>query len=795
MKKFKIEIQVTILSICIAVAVIISGYLAYQSLSAIVGSIHKEARPDLKLLLIKDISSDLNEVENTIRLYSLTGNGSFLKDFKDQKNDIIQKLADLQEYTAPASGQNEILDSIATLVSRKLLIWDEIRNLHRPTGTTSQNFTNLSSKIDTVIVEVDTIKIKPEEKKGFFKRLFSKKDTTRRSIIIDNTKEKEVLKAEIQSLEKNISNETKQLLEKDKKLLEKNIEVTGILNKLIQKIEIAEQKHLEEKTQEADLLAQQTFQRMAIFIIAAVILLIIVLFLFFRNLQQNKEYQKVLRKAKAEAENLAKAKEMFVATVSHEMRTPVNAIYGLTEQMLKKTSAKDFATDLSVVNRSAGHLLALVNDTLDFSKIESQKMQLEHVDFSLEELIAEIKIMHKEPAQKKGIELTFINETNQDLVLNGDPTSLKQILINLITNAIKFSNQGCIEVNFSAKHSDKENYLLQILVSDTGIGIPKDKLSQIFDEFVQVGTDLTQKQRGAGLGLAIVKKLILLQNGKIDVESILGRGTKFSLEIPYQKGNEAEIKKPSNEELQIPVWFHKLHFLIVDDEEFNLHLIRNILRTWEVTFSEAHDGQEALDLALKEDFDLILIDIRMPVMDGYDASQKILQTRKSAKIVALTATTRPEDIEKIKTSGIRGYLQKPFTEAALLETVLKMVSEDELPSKVPTENTIDLVELERLSGGDDKFLKEMLEIFIRTSEEASIKLEQYFDKSDWRQIAETAHKLAAPAKHIRGTQLYDLLKNLENTAETSNRETVEELISKIRKEVSDINSLIGKRLD
>jgi len=544
-------------------------------------------------------------------------------------------------------------------------------------------------------------------------------------------------------------------------------------------------------------MAEKTYQGMAIFTIAAVLLLIFILILFFRNLQKNRTYQQVLKTAKAEAETLAKAKEMFVATVSHEMRTPVNAIYGLTEQMLQKTISEEMKSDLNVVHKSAEHLIALVNDTLDFSKIESQKLKIEQIDFLPDEILTEVYILHKFSAQKKGIQLIIKNDTDKDLVLQGDPIRLKQILINLITNAIKFTNQGLITVTVSNKENPDQNYLLHIEVADTGIGISKEDLHLIFDEFVQLDTDLTLKQRGAGLGLSIVKKLVLLQDGTIEVDSTPGKGTIFSIQIPYRKGNPDNLKKESTKQLAIPIWFHKLHFLIVDDEEFNLYLIKNILNTWGVSYTEAYNGQEAVDLAMKNSYDLILIDIRMPVMDGYEATKLILQYRPSSKIIALTATTKSADIQNMELAGMNTFLQKPFAESDLLKTILKLLPEqiiEPFQESVALESTIDLDELERISGGDTAFLYEMLRIFIRSSEDALIKLQQNSQNSDWIALAETAHKLAAPAKHLQATLLYNNLKKLETTVENLNQDEIMALINTISMEINQINSILKIKL-
>lgn len=798
MKKLKIEIQVILLTICIAVAVIVSGYLAYQSLSMIVDTIHKEARPDLKLLLIKDIASDLNEVENTIRLYSLTGDKSYLHPYNQLDSAIQQKLDSLAEYATPGSDEIFHIDSIAVLANRKLLIWDEIRALHYSKPNAHNTFTQLYSKIDTSIIQPDTIRFIKEEQKGFFKRIFSKKDTTtRRPLIIDKTKEKEIIKKEIAGIEKQITSQTKRLQIKEMVLLEKNIQLTKALNQHITSLENSEQKRLETKTHEADLMAAQTYRGMTIFTVAAVLLLIVILIVFMRNIQKNRIYQQILKKAKADAESLTKAKEMFVATVSHEMRTPVNAIYGLTEQMLQKPNSIEMTADLKVVYKSAEHLIALVNDTLDFSKIESQKMKMEQIDFLPDEILAEIYTLHKDSVQKKGIELIIKNLTNKDLILQGDPIRLKQILINLVTNAIKFTYQGQISLTISGEETVEQNFLLLIEVSDTGIGISKDDLNLIFDEFVQLGTDLTQKQRGAGLGLSIVKKLIKLLNGQIEVESTPGKGTNFHLQIPYQKGDPASITKRTSELVIVPRWFNRLNFLIVDDEDYNLYLIKNILKKWKVSYTEAQDGKQAIEQAKEKLFDLILMDIRMPVMNGYEATKQILQNHPSSKIIALTATTNSTDVQNIELAGMHSFLQKPFTESDLLNAILKLLPEkaEEMYQEIETENAIfDLDELERISGGDKNFFFEMLNIFIRTSEEAFKKIDLSFQDSDYFTLSETAHKLAAPAKHLKAIALYDHLKKLEIITESSNPEELKRLIRIIGKEITQINLILNLKL-
>ena len=802
MKKIKIEIQITLLSIFIAAVVIGSGYLVYHSFSKIVDSIHREARPDLKLLLIKDIASNLNEVENTVRLYSLTLDESLIHPYRKLNETIQGKLNDLEDYAIPGSNEVQLIDSIRLLTNRKLIIWAELRALQKQKEKSQISFSELYSKIDTAIILPDTIVVQqPEKTKGFFRRLLSRKDTATSPppIIIDKSEEKEQIKQEIAEIEQQASNQTQQLLAREKVLVERSILVTNQINQLISQLESSEQQRLRNKTEEADFMAAQTYRLLTVFTIAAVFLLVVVLVLFFRYLRHSRAYQQMLQRARTEAENLSKAKEMFVATVSHEMRTPVNAIYGLTEQMLKKPHSDEVTTNLEIVYKSAKHLISLVNDTLDFSKIESQKLKLQQHDFYLNDVSNEVYTLLKDTAAEKGLSLIISNELPRNRVLKGDPIRLKQILINLLSNAIKFTEQGQVSLSMSEERTVKDSYILHLKIADTGIGISKENLSRIFDEFVQLDGSMTQRNRGAGLGLSIVKKLIDLHSGKIKVESIPGKGTRFILQIPYQEGNPDFVARKENHQLRIPQSWKKLRILLADDEEFNRYLLKNILTKWEIPHEEATNGQQALQLATERAFNLVLMDMRMPVMDGIEASKQILSILPETKIIALTATNRQEDIQKCRQAGIQGFLQKPFSEAELFEAISQRIPAgiDETKAK-PEENSapeIDLEELKKMAEGDELFFKEMIEIFINSSEKGMITIRQCFDKSDWNGIAEAAHKLAAPAKHMQATQLYECLKNLESHAgKSKNPDEIKKVIELIEQKIVPINQYLKEKM-
>jgi signal transduction histidine kinase/CheY-like chemotaxis protein/HPt (histidine-containing phosphotransfer) domain-containing protein len=814
MKRVTIQFQVTLLTVLIVMAVIFSGFLVYQSLSQIVDSIHKEARPDFKLLLIKDIESDLSAVENTVRLYNLTREEKYFHPYRQINQSIQEKLTALEDYSLTSEEEKIQIDSIRSLTNEKLEVWEKILTLHSSRKEAHESFSELYSRIDSSRAEPDTTLVEaiqeatPEEKVGLLKRIFGGKKKDQDTILeeqveaVDTTKiEKATIKQEIADFEQQIKATIEVLSVREKALLEKNIELTKLLKAQISELENKEQKQLLVKTHEADRLAAITYKRLAFFTIGAVILLLLVLLIFYRYLNRSKAYQNILRRAKTDAENLARAKELFVATVSHEMRTPINAIYGLTEQLMLKTNDLKQKKDLEIIYSSTGHLISLVNDTLDFSKIESQKLQLNKVDFVLYQLLEEVVTLNKGNAKTKQLDLKLDAQNLPPLVLLGDAFRLKQILINLLNNAIKFTDDGSVTLKvFTQGQKAAEKVWVNFQIIDTGIGISKENHSMIFDDFVQLETDMTKKQGGAGLGLSIVKKLVDIQGGTIAVDSELKQGTMISIKIPYQKGNPENIKKSEPMKTIIPQKLENLSILIVDDEEFNRYLLKGILEKWQIRVTERSNGQEAVNLCKRNHFDVILMDVRMPVLNGLEASRQITMHDKQTKIIALTAASRPDDIEKCEQAGMHNFLSKPFAEKDLLNVLVQTLDTGSIQPAMTEEpgpkTSIDLSELERMANGNTKFVSEMVEIFIQSSENGVKEIRKNLLMKNWSVVGEYAHKMAAPAKHIKAMALYSKIKEMEHEADsTQNEEKITHLFREVEQEVTNANSYLKTLLN
>jgi signal transduction histidine kinase/DNA-binding NarL/FixJ family response regulator/HPt (histidine-containing phosphotransfer) domain-containing protein len=387
-----------------------------------------------------------------------------------------------------------------------------------------------------------------------------------------------------------------------------------------------------------------------------------------------KRTQELERKTK-EARAASKAKSQFLANMSHEIRTPMNAILGYTEQLRKKKANLDPEQQefLDTVYGSGKHLLKLINDILDLSKIEAGRMEMKPEDCSPHQIINQvISIMHV-PAFEKGLKLTYNWQGPIPSTIRTDPERVRQILINVIGNAIKFTELGTVAIN---ARLDEINELLELEVIDTGVGIPRDQQERIFKPFTQADYSMTRKFGGTGLGLTISRRLAELLGGTLTVQSELGYGSSFKITLATGSLDEVNLTlthptvnaMPTSEsEEEIPILnLNALRVLLVEDGETNRRLIHIILRNHDCQVTDAENGLIGLELALNQEFDVILLDMQMPVMDGYTAAKKLRQCGLTVPIIALTAHAMSGDEDHCLRSGCTSYLTKPVSENALI---------------------------------------------------------------------------------------------------------------------------------
>lgn len=403
---------------------------------------------------------------------------------------------------------------------------------------------------------------------------------------------------------------------------------------------------------------------------------------FSQDITQKKQNELALLQAKDDALKAARAKSDFLSNMSHEIRTPMNAIIGITELLMERLKDTLNIEYLQSIKLSADNLLYIINDILDLSKIESGKITFENTPFNPLKQLEEIKKSFNHQAKEKNIDLTYESDINLPEFILGDPLRLNQILINLIGNAIKFTHSGKVKISVNVKENSEDFCTLMYCVEDTGIGIPTKKFNSIFESFNQAYTDTSRKFGGTGLGLAITKNLVELQGGKIWLKSEEGKGSSFYFEIRYKKSGQPNAITPI---IKIP---HSINstianrsldgarILLVEDNSMNQFLANQILKKWDAEVTFAETGKEALEIIKSNTFDVILMDLQMPEMNGYDATIAIRsgahgKCKPEVPIIALTADAFEETKMRVLQTGMNDFITKPFKQDELFTKIVK----------------------------------------------------------------------------------------------------------------------------
>ena len=469
------------------------------------------------------------------------------------------------------------------------------------------------------------------------------------------------------------------------------------------------------------------------------------------------------------AENAVKAKQQFLSNMSHEIRTPMNAIIGFTKVVLKTDLTEKQKEYLSAIKMSGDALIVLINDILDLAKVDAGKMTFESIPFKLASSISAMLHVFETKIQEKNLELVTEYDTNIPEVLLGDPVRLHQIILNLVSNAIKFTSVGKITVSVRLLDEDEESTTVEFAISDTGIGIDEIKMDTIFDNFQQATSGTSRLYGGTGLGLAIVKQLVEPQGGTVSVKSKIGEGSTFSFTLNFPKTNSTthfEIEK-----VEIENGFKNIKVLVVEDMPLNQLLMKTLLDDFGFERDIAENGKIALEKLKAKEYDIILMDLQMPIMNGFEATENIRNTLNSnIPIIALTADVTTVDLAKCKAVGMNDYIAKPVDERVLYNKIVGLVKKPILQKVTPNDEDVmkknqkesaeikytNLEYLNIRTKSNPKLMMEMISIYLQQTPPLLEAMSQSVLDKNWQLLAAAAHKII-PSFAIMG-----MSKDLEN---------------------------------
>ena len=534
-------------------------------------------------------------------------------------------------------------------------------------------------------------------------------------------------------------------------------------------------------------------------IVAIAAILILGTIIINRHLRQVQLISE-LETATAEAKKLAIVKDQFLANMSHEIRTPLNAIKGFGDLLLETPLNNEQQQYAAIIKDSSKNLLHIVNDILDISKIEAGKLRIESKEFNLEQILQAIDYIFFNEAADKKVQYSWKINTGVPLQIKGDPDRLSQVLINLVGNGIKFTQQGYVSTTVFINSDAKDKIWIVFEVKDSGIGIPSDKQEEVFQRFEQLITDNKPITQGTGLGLSIVKNLTHMMGGSISVESELGKGSLFKVLLPFEKVTSLPL--PDKNDINNTTPRRKYNgslALVVDDNKVNQLLVKQMLGGLDVLCDFAINGEEALNILEKKSFDIIFMDIQMPQMDGYRTIAAIRNKNKiDTPVVAMTAFAMPGEKEKCIAAGMDDYLSKPLEYNELISVLEKFIHLDE-DKKTAMAGIVekDIAFLLQLAGGDKGMAKRILTEIKNEIPKTITKLRQAQAEKKYNMLDGIYHYMLSTFAPLgNDTAVMLKLEQLRNSKEnTDNREIQDKVIDELVNEVGAFDKLVENAIE
>ncbi len=781
---FKVLIGYLLLTFLIAFAF----WFIYPQIESFIYPPKEEKETNRKLTYISNALSYLYEAETLGRTAMANGSQDQFELYNTHVDSILMQIDGLQEIT-DKSNQNQSLDSI------KIMLDQKTENMQSMVKLREEQYSH--SFYDDAISELikEDIYFEDYENDPRLKGM----DPYAKKVLVDwaeyirkdNADPDKTMKAmaeTVRSTLAKIENRKKNLevdiLNRENELLQNDRRISLKIRNLLSNFE--QESYLSSRDRENKLNLRLTQITRTLKIIGGISLFLALGFVImvFRDASKSQQYNNQLIENNAVTQSLLKSREQLMATITHDMRSPLNTVIGFTDLLKETDLDSKQAHYLKNVKKSSDYILRLVNDLLDFSKLQAGRVAIEKVAFNPKNLIEDVVTVALPSQIKIEIEIITTVPDELDQYLVSDPFRIKQILSNLITNAYKFTEKGSITIEASYGNNLKNS--LQFKIIDTGIGIPEEKQKLIFKEFSQADEHIERKYGGFGLGLAITQKLVELLHGNLSLESKKGDGSTFIVTIPVEKSKSLPAeKKEGKRELKIP----KINrILIVDDEPLQLALASEVIDTVNIPYDTCNNGEEALKLVHSQNYDLIFTDIQMPVMDGIDLIKSIKKEPKLATIpvVALSGndSMAPADYKNL---GFSKSLKKPYSPQSLLETISSYSSNGhhEVVLKTSTKNNykkrkgFSLEELSVFADNDPESLKSIIKIFIESTKDNKEKLNDCFRKNNISGINQTTHKMLPMFRQLQAEEIVSLMEKLESPMFINTSKKVRDSLKKV----------------
>jgi hypothetical protein len=803
MAKKKASITFTVFAgyIILASLMGLAVWFIYNQVTGYTSLTERSNAGNQKLLLVGEAATKLYEAESLSRQLIQNANLEGLVTYNAKIDSIKYTLASLQNFRTDSSLDREI-DSINTLLSQKTENLEELLEL-RARGETESYYARVLSELQRVDENFESRNydqrfkdLQPHQRQLLIKLLqYSNEQSPKPpGITIDSLVNS--VKSVLGQLETQERRYRQELESKEDQLLANEIQLNNRLRTLLSTLETEERMASMNQVEAWQNTVEDTSKIILFLAIASLLVILTFVFLVVKDVSKSQQYRQELEAAKTYAESLLSSREQFMNTVTHDLRSPLNTIIGYTGLLEKSELNKSQNRYLRQLKRSSDYLLRLVNDLLDLSRLEAGKMSIDTLAFNPKNLIEETVENAVPPEKPRNVEVRVEIAPELDRPIITDPFRIKQILTNLVNNACKFTPQGSVQVK-ARLEQEKNNPLLFIEVKDTGIGISKEQKEKVFEEFSQEDSSIEKRYGGTGLGLSISKKLTDLLGGKISLESEPGKGSTFLIRIPveYAVTNE-EPAVPRNLPIVDP---EKISVLIVDDEPAQLGLLKELIRNAGMSYRTAHNGKEALKEVEAFPPHLVLTDIQMPKMDGFELLQNIRKNPNLQDLPVIALSGRPDvSAADYLKRGFSGSLFKPYSPGELLQLIgdlldlqLKTPSPATTTSAQPEKN-YSLTEIRNFAGEDPDAMDAILTAFIESTRSNLVLLQKAHQKGQKEKVSAVAHKMLPMFRQLQVPHLVQKLVILENASGTETEsvdvpslaQEVDKLLENLQEEIT-----------